>query len=183
MPDHYGYVRPADATEAARYRELRHDPVLHSYLQAGAKDAHETFVPGLKAGHFGITERSMEAGVRRRLQAAFASPCRAGLSALTDDEQFMYRLGFEAVATPAKDEALAAVGLGTALFLGAVIASAARPPLPTHRRLRPEDFGALPQGGRSASMPWAERVRRVVDHPSRGVGRIHGTGEPPQADV
>lgn len=41
-------------------------------------------------------------------------------------------------------QGLAAVGLGAALFLGAVIASAARPPLPTHRRLRPEDFGALP---------------------------------------
>lgn len=183
MPDHYAYVRTANVAEGVRYQALRHDPVLHSYLEAGAKDAHETFVPGLKAGHHGMTERTIETAIARRLRKVLAAPRKADLATFTDDEQFMYRLGFEAVATPAKDEALAAVGLGTALFLGAVIASAARPPLPTHRRLRPDDFGALPQGRRSASMPWADRVRRTADHPSRGVGRIHGTGEPPAADV
>lgn len=147
MPDHYAYVRPADAIEAARYQQLRHNPILHSCLEAGAGDAHRSFVPNLRAGYYGATDAEITAAIARRLRKVLASLRKPGLSPLTDDQEFMYRLGFEAVAIPAKDEALAAVGLGAALFLGAVIASAARPRLPTHRRLRPEDFGAMPRPG------------------------------------
>ena len=181
-------IRFASDAENEQYLRLKHEPNADHHFWGGVVAARKLYLPALKVGRLGATERQIDAFTKRALKDARKAPIEAGMGAFSDEEWFMYQLGFMAVAYPAKQEALAAVQVGAALVLGAVATALlgpamTAPQMRSHRQLRPEDFGTLPQGRRSASMPWADRVRRVADHPSRGVGRIHGTGEPPAADV
>jgi len=197
MPEHVAEVRPADEAAAERFQRLRGDEMAYMYLGAGAKAAHEVFLPALYAGRFGKTEHQIDAAIRRGVRTLLDG------MACNDDERFMYRLGFEAVAVPAKEAALAAVGVAAALNDAAAalndlnaalvhVSGSAAPTTsnvlaassaPTRRPLRPEDFGCLPGPSKPANMSWADRVRRAAEYPSRSVGPIHGSGEPPAADV
>ena len=150
MAEHLSQIRPADDDEAERYMRLRDVDLAGplSWLRAGARAAHETVLPAITSGGYGYTGREMERGIRAVM--------RAGLKALDEessDDRFLWRLGFEAVALQAKDDALMAVGIGAGLALATVAAAAphalAMPAPPTRRPLRPEDFGALPSRPRT----------------------------------
>ena len=142
-------IRFASAADNERYLRLKRDANAEMHFWAGVVHARKVYLPALDAGLLGITKRAIDAITERALKDARQAPVEAGKGAFTANEWFMYELGFMAVAYPAKQEALAAVQVGAALVLGAVAASQppnalAAPQTPSHRRLRHEDFGALP---------------------------------------
>ena len=195
----------ADAAEHATFnRLLAERPELQAFVQAQIEAALESFVPRMHAGVWGLTAGEVDRAIAVTCaDADWHNATAPKAQRLDDDERLMCRLAYQAACRSARNEFLAALAehepaakalialaaYGRAVADGMDTLRAALPvhvlatPPAQHRRLRPEDFGALLQGRRSASMPWADRVRRAADHPSRGVGRIHGTGEPPAADV
>ncbi|MCJ2095494.1 hypothetical protein MKK67_23775 [Methylobacterium sp. J-072] len=195
----------ADATEHATFnRLLAERPELQGFVQGQIEAVIESFVPRMHAGAWGLTVGEIDRAIAVTCaDADWRNATAPKAQRLDDDERLMCRLAYQAACRSARNDFLAALSehepaakalialaaYGRAVADGMDTLRAAMPPHalaaqpPAHRRLRPEDFGALPQGRRSASMPWADRVRRTADHPSRGVGRIHGTGEPPAADV
>lgn len=145
MSDQVVTLHFADDEDLARYCRLKGDAAGQTALSFGVKHAREIVLPALLAGAYGNTEDRIDANVKGVLIAI-----RKGHGAFTRDEWFMYRLGFNAVVIPARQEALAAVEVGKALVLGAIVAAQPAHALapPAHRRLRPEDFGALPARSR-----------------------------------
>lgn len=174
MPEHETNVRLATPVDERRWARLREDPVAMVFAQGGAKAAHEVFLPGLNAGHYGFTDADIRKSLERHILAATTRTKGSAEGAMTSDERFMWRLGFEAVAVPAIEGAMAQARAGAVAIIGtaAVVLPLVRPA--GRRRLRAEDFGSLP-----SVMPWADRVQRAADHPSRGVGPVHGSGGAP----
>ncbi|MGE8127870.1 hypothetical protein ACQKQD_12915 [Methylobacterium sp. NPDC080182] len=168
MPEHVAKDCFADQAEAGCYAHLiAQAEEWLPWLQQGAKMAVEGYIPSLRAGLYGKTEPRMRASLQRLLKVGYGSRHKDGATALDADQRFMLRLGFEAIALPAMEAALAAVGVAAAFNdaaaaldgLNAALVhlsrSAAPPtaprvlaagPAPARRPLRPEDFGCLPIG-------------------------------------
>ncbi|MHC2104112.1 hypothetical protein [Methylobacterium sp. CM6246] len=195
----------ADGAEHATFnRLLAERPDLQAFVQGQIEAVIESFVPRMHTGAWGLTAEEIDQAIAvTSADADWHNATAPKAQRLDDDERLMCRLAYQAACRSARNDFLAALSehepaakalialaaYGRTVADGMDALRAALPvnvlaaPPPQHRRLRPEDFGALPQRRRSAGMPWADRVRRAAEHPSRGIGQIHGTGEPPAADV
>jgi hypothetical protein len=158
----------ADAAEHATFRQLLAGrPELDIFVQRSIEAAVETFVPKMHAGVWGLTAVEIDRAIAvTSADADWRNATASKGQRLDDDERLICRLAYQAACRSARNDFLAALqehepaakalialsSLGKAVVEGvAALQAAAAPhalaarPAPSHRRLRPEDFGALPQ--------------------------------------
>ena len=203
------HLRFADNVERQRYATLREQPGMHDVMSMGANLARDYLLPRIADG------RAMyQAGELDRQISGFLKAGRSDLAKqlgrrLTDDEEFMLRIGYDSTALAAKEahvqeqaeKAAELLGESYALAMAsidrsnqalALIGQAPPPSTPamtashalalgTRRPLRPEDFGALPVSGAGpAPRPGFDAMAtRTAASLSAGVGPTHRSGEPP----
>ncbi len=162
----------ADDAERQRYWNLREQPGLHDVVSMGANLARDFLVPRIQDGRATYRAGELDRQIAGFLKAGSRDLAKQLGRKLTEDERFMLRKGYEAIALAAKEEHLRTLAgiekLGEALSLAhaglaacneglRLLGEVEQPAAPAHllsvpparRPLRPEDFGCLPRGARS----------------------------------
>lgn len=159
----------ADAAERATFRRLLSErSELHAFVQGQIEAVFETFVPKMHAGAWGLTAAEIDRAIAvTSADADWRNATAPKGQRLDDDERLICRLAYQAACRSARNDFLAALrdhepaakalmalaDLGKAVAEGFDTLRAALPvhvlAVPPQRRLRPEDFGALPSRPRS----------------------------------
>lgn len=165
-------LRFADDAERQRYWSLQEQPGLHDVVSMGANLARDFLVPRIQDGRATYRGGELDRQIAGFLKAGNRDLAKQLGRKLTEDERFMLRKGYEAIALAAKEEHLRTLAgvekLGEALALthaglvacseGLRLLGEVKPPAapahllsvpPARRPLRPEDFGCLPPTPRS----------------------------------